>query len=81
MAMRRDTFFDVGGFSVDFPLNYNDVDFGFKILDAGLRIIWTPDAELFHFESKSRLTVVAESESKLLEQLWGRYMKRDPYLP
>ena len=38
---------------LDFPLNYNDVDFGFKVLEAGYRIIWTPEAELFHFESKS----------------------------
>jgi len=80
MAMRTQTFFDIGGFSLDFPLNYNDVDLCFKLLDAGLRIIWTPDARLFHFESKSRLTTVSEAESRLLGQLWGRMMKEDRYL-
>ena len=79
MAIRRRTFFDVGGFSVEFPLNYNDVDFGFKIVQSGLRIIWTPDAELFHFESKSRRTVVDDSESALLYRLWRRYMQSDPF--
>jgi O-antigen biosynthesis protein len=62
-------------------LNYNDVDFGFKIIDAGLRIIWTPTAELFHFESKTRSTVVDDSESALLYRLWGRHMMHDPYMP
>ena len=80
MAIRRPTFFDVGGFSVDFPLNYNDVDFCFKLIQAGFRIIWTPDAELFHFESKSRETIVGESELALLDRLWGRYLSSDPLL-
>jgi GT2 family glycosyltransferase len=80
MAIRRPTFFEVGGFSVEFPVNYNDVDFGFKVIEAGYRIIWTPDAELFHFESKSRQTVVEDSESALLYRLWRRYMSWDPYM-
>ncbi len=81
MLMRRETFWSIGGFSLDFPLNYNDVDMCFKVLESGRRIIWTPDARLFHFESKSRETAVSESESKLIHLLWGRRMKRDPYLP
>ncbi len=82
MAVRKDTFFDVGGFSVDFPLNFNDVDFGFKIYDRGLRIIWTPDARLFHFESKSRESPSSRCPSGTAStQLWGRLMKRDPFLP
>jgi O-antigen biosynthesis protein len=80
MAIRRETFFDIGGFSVDFPINYNDVDFCFKLIQAGFRIIWTPDAELFHFESKSRETIVNDSESALLYRLWRRYMSLDPYM-
>ena len=71
MAVRRQTFFDVGGFSLDFPLNFNDVDFGFKIIDRGLRIIWTPDARLFHFESKSRITVVSVPEWNRLDAAVG----------
>lgn len=81
MAMRRDTFEAMGGFSLEFPVNFNDVDLCFKIIDAGMRIIWTPDAELFHFESKTRVAEVAASESELLFRLWGRHLHRDPYLP
>ncbi len=80
MAIRTETFCEIGGFSVEFPLNYNDVDFGFKVIDSGRRIIWTPEAELFHFESKSRLTVVDDSETALLYRLWGRHMRVDPFL-
>ena len=81
MAIRRSTFFEIGGFSIDFPLNYNDVDFCFKLIQRRYRIIWTPDAELFHFESKSRHTTVDDSELALLDRLWGRYLNNDPYLP
>ena len=80
VAVRRDTFVDIGGFSLEFPLNYNDVDLCFKVIESGRRIIWTPDAELFHFESKSRSTHVNDSETALLYRLWGRYMRVDPYL-
>ena len=80
MAIRKETYFEIGGFSVEFPLNYNDVDFGFKLIQAGYRIIWTPDAELFHFESKSRRTIVDDAESALLYRLWRRYTAVDPYL-
>jgi GT2 family glycosyltransferase len=80
MAIRRETYFEVGGFSVEFPVNYNDVDLCFKVIESGLRIIWTPDAELFHFESKSRQTIVEDAESALLYRLWRRYMLWDPYM-
>ena len=84
VALRREVFFQVGGFSEQLPLNYNDVDFGYKIQSEGLRLLWTPDVALFHFESKSRETTVSQEEKELLRRLWGRYISgysTDPYLP
>jgi len=81
VAIRRDTFEHVGGFSVDFPLNYNDVDLCFKLTLAGYRIIWTPDAQLFHFESMTREIEVVKDELDRLIRFWGRHMLRDPFLP
>ena len=72
LAMKRDVFFEVGGFCDELPLNYNDVDLGFKLQQEGYRLIWTPDASLYHFESKSRETDLSEVELDFLERHWGR---------
>lgn len=81
MALRREVFFGVGGLSTLFPLNFNDVDLCYKVIDAGHRIVWTPTAEIFHFESKSRETLVSHEEMTLLYRLWGRYLQDDPLTP
>ena len=44
----------VGGFDESFTVALNDVDFCLKLRHAGLLNIFTPFAEAFHFESKSR---------------------------
>ncbi len=42
------------GLDEEFTVAYNDVDFCLRVRDAGWRIVWTPYAELYHYESKSR---------------------------
>ena len=44
----------VGGLDEKFAVAFNDVDFCLRVRDAGYRIVWTPYAELYHYESKSR---------------------------
>ena len=78
-AIPRDLYLSLGGMSLAFPHSFNDVDFAFKVLDAGKRIIWTPNAQLFHFESLSRDPTVAPSEIRLLRDRWGRYFGNDKY--
>lgn len=83
LAMRKDVFFSVGGFCELLPLNYNDVDLGFKLQMEGFRLVWTPDATLYHFESKSRETAVSDEEKEMLARHWGRIVgagKRDAYV-
>jgi len=83
LAVRTETYFEAGGFSEELPLNYNDVELGFKIQMLGYRLIWTPDAILHHFESKSRETRVSESEQAFLDRSWGRFVsedKTDPFV-
>ncbi|MET0244490.1 MAG: glycosyltransferase, partial [Flavitalea sp.] len=49
LAMRRDLFLEVDGFdAVNAPSAHSDVDLSFKILEKGLRCIYTPYAELRH---------------------------------
>jgi O-antigen biosynthesis protein len=47
-------FREVGGFDEGFVLAFNDVDLCLQILARGQRVVWTPHAELYHFESKTR---------------------------
>lgn len=75
----RSAFEQVGGFAEAFPLNYNDVDFSLKIRAAGYRILWTPNASWFHFESRTRESVLLPDEFALLDQRWHHEINHDPY--
>jgi GT2 family glycosyltransferase len=55
MALRRSAYLAVGGMDdVELPVAYNDVDLCLRLRAAGLRILWTPFAELVHHESATR---------------------------
>ncbi len=79
LMVRRDRFFDVGGFPEDLPLSYNDVDLCFRFLHAGLRNILDMHTRLFHFESSSRQPDVRPDELSILQSRWGRLLRSDPY--
>lgn len=79
MMTPRAVFDEVGGFCEDFPLNYNDVDYCLKVTERGYRVVFTPFAELRHFESLSRDGHVAEEELALLRRRWGDSLERDRF--
>lgn len=54
LLMRRNVFREIGGFDAAYQVAFNDVDLCMRIGEAGYRIVWTPYAELYHYESKSR---------------------------
>ena len=78
-AIPRDKYFELGGFSTAFPHSFNDVDFSFKALEFGYRIIWTPHAKIWHFESLTRNPSVQEDEFELLLSRWGRKFGVDSF--
>lgn len=80
LLVRRSAWEQVGGFSEDFPLNYNDVDFCLKLREQGWRLVYTPLVTHRHFESQSRVPQVREEERRLLADRWGPTLERDPYL-
>lgn len=48
-------FTSLGGFDEQaFAVAYNDVDYCYRLLDAGYRIVYCPEAELVHHEGASR---------------------------
>jgi GT2 family glycosyltransferase len=80
-------FREVGGFDEGFVLAFNDVDLCLQILSKGYRVVWTPDAELYHLESKTRGPEdTAEKEARFKREIdlfhvkWGDFLKKgDPY--
>ena len=81
MALTRDTYFALGGMSGAFPHSFNDVDLAYKALNAGYRIIWTPLARIYHFESLSRDPKVRPEELEQLSNRWETHFNRDVYTP
>jgi len=68
----------VGGFSERFPLNYNDIDYCLKLGAIGKRIVYTPYAKLYHYESASK-TGTYRREFEAFHRTWRERFPRDPY--
>jgi len=87
LMTRRAVFEQVGGFDEAFVLAFNDVDLCLQIQAAGYRVLWTPEAELYHLESKTRgYEDTTEKlarfgrEYRLFVAKWERYLQNgDPY--
>jgi GT2 family glycosyltransferase len=73
------TFREVGGFSLEFPGNYNDVDLCFKLRRRGLSIVCSSRAHLYHFESRTRDARIAPSELAAIHARWFDRMQVDSY--
>ena len=78
-AIRRDVYFELGGYSRAFQHSHIEVDFAFKALEQIHRIIWTPLAKIWQFESLGRNPTVRQEEYELLHRGWGRYFGEDKF--
>ncbi len=55
LLVRKDLYERLGGLDEQrFNVAYNDVDFCYRIVDEGLSCVYCADAELFHYEGKTR---------------------------
>lgn len=54
MLVKASVYREIGGLDEDFEIAFNDVDFCMKIRKAGYLNVWTPFAEAYHYESKTR---------------------------
>lgn len=77
--IRRDAFVEVGGFCESLAANFNDVDLSLKLRALGHRIVWSPFAKWYHFESASRDPGTTEQERDVLLRRWRRQIESDPY--
>jgi len=88
MMVRRDVFDEVGGFTEELAVAFNDIDLCLKIRKAGYLIVYNPLAELYHYESKSRGLDTGDpekvrrfqSEIVCFQKKWGDVLEAgDPY--
>jgi O-antigen biosynthesis protein len=80
VALRRETYEEVGGMCEELPANFNDVDFSYKVWFTGGRLLWLADVELYHFESQTREAVVNQWEYDYITRRWT-IPRRDAFLP
>ena len=84
----RTAFESVGGLSEEYAVAYNDVDFCLKLRASGYLVVYDADAVLYHYESFSRGSDVANMTKKMrfmsdqgkLKAAWPEYYaKGDGY--
>jgi GT2 family glycosyltransferase len=80
LMTRKDVFNRVGGFDEALPGEGADVDYGLRVCEAGLRVVYTPYARLTHAESggvSGRRATPAERDH--LRRRWGGRLDEDPF--
>ncbi|MFU0854712.1 glycosyltransferase family 2 protein [Kluyvera cryocrescens] len=87
LLIRKEIFDAVEGLDEEnLKVAFNDVDFCLKVREAGYRNLWTPYAELYHYESISR--GIEDSPEKIarftgevdfMKSKWGKHLEIDPF--
>jgi GT2 family glycosyltransferase len=54
LMMRKEVFTEAGGFDERLAVTYNDIDLCLQLRRKGYLVVWTPFAQLYHYESVSR---------------------------
>ncbi|MCL2718013.1 MAG: glycosyltransferase family 2 protein [Lachnospiraceae bacterium] len=87
LMVKKSLFHEVGGLDESFAISLNDVDFCLKLRERGYLNVFTPFAELFHYESKSRglddqgeKALRYDEESARFREKWAAVLAAgDPY--
>ncbi len=87
LMVKKEVFEEAGRFDEKFALAFNDTDLCLKIRQMGYLIVWTPYAELYHYECKTRGTLDSREkvesfrkEQELFHSRWISVLQKgDPY--
>ncbi len=87
LMVSKELYWKVGGLDESFAVSLNDVDFCMKLREAGYLNVFTPFAELYHFESVSRglddqgeKAKRYDEESERFRKKWKEALEKgDPY--
>ncbi len=80
MMTKRSVFEEVGGFDEQLQVAFNDVDYCMRVIDSGRLVLFTPHAELVHYESVSRGMSGYSHDYRYFLRKWDRdRLHADPY--
>jgi len=80
MMVSKQMFTMVGGFDEELPIEFNDVDLCLRIRRLGARIVYAPEAVLYHYENATRRGRRAPHDEKRFSLQWAELLaKGDPY--
>lgn len=87
MMVSAELYKQVGGFTEELAVAFNDVDFCLKVRKAGYLIVYNPEVRAIHYESKSRGAEDTlekqkrfEEEIAYMQEHWADILKEgDPY--
>ena len=88
LMVKKSIYDALGGLDEEFKVALNDVDFCLRVREKGYLNVFTPFAELYHFESASRGVDVEdeakakryEEESARFREKWTAFLEKgDPY--
>ena len=79
LMTRTGVFRQTGGFDESYAINYNDIDYCLRVFSAGLRVVFCPQAKLYHFESKNRERAVEQEAIERFRQRWSSMTTNDRY--
>lgn len=87
LMVKKHTFVEMGGLDDHFAVSLNDVDFCLRLRQMGQLNVFTPFAELYHYESASRGSDLSgenaeryNKESELFREKWSDVIEKgDPY--
>lgn len=86
MMVKRSVYEELGGLEEELKVAFNDVDFCLRAREKGYLVVYDPNVELYHFESKSRGTEDSkekvrrfQSEIEYMRSHWLELLKKgDP---
>lgn len=79
MMTRTSIYREVGGYSEELAISYNDADYCMKIRQKGMYTLYAPTAILTHMESQSRIASADESEVEWYQNHWADQVFSDPF--
>jgi O-antigen biosynthesis protein len=80
MAFRKRVFDEMGGFDERLSIDYNDLDFCLRCIEAGYRVVQAPAATLYHYHNSSlQRTGDNIREREIFCARWRAAIDRDPH--
>jgi GT2 family glycosyltransferase len=80
LLTRKAVYEELDGMDEHLAVNFNDVDFCLRLRERGYRIMYTPQARLYHHESHSRWRQPPPAkEAQYMRKRWGALLTHDPF--